>query len=101
MQELSLEQRRAILNREIQKYVGKGWRVVKQTKTTAEISMPKSVSSEEWDAEGFVAASQPDPRTAAPGEDLPQEALVLDVDVYGHVGRRQQSSASRGERLGA
>ncbi len=101
MPELSLEQRKAILNREIQKYVGKGWRVVKQTKTTAEISMPKSVSTDEWDSEGFVAVSGPDPRAAAPGEELQAQGLVLDVDVYGHVGRRPPSYAGRGEQSGA
>ena len=43
-QELSIEQRKDILHREIAKYVRKGFQVVLQTDTTAQLIKPKSFS---------------------------------------------------------
>ena len=43
-QGLSIEQRREILQREIAKYMRKGFRVVSQTDTTAQLMKPKSFS---------------------------------------------------------
>lgn len=40
----SIEQRRAILGREIQRYVKRGFRVVSQTDTTAQLVKPKKFS---------------------------------------------------------
>lgn len=43
-QELSLDRRREILQREISKYVKKGFRVASQTDTTAQLIKPKKFS---------------------------------------------------------
>ena len=43
-QELSIEQRKDILQREIAKYARKGFQVVSQTDTTAQLIKPKSFS---------------------------------------------------------
>jgi hypothetical protein len=43
-QPLPVETRRAILQREVERYVGQGYRVVSQTDTTAQLVRPKHFS---------------------------------------------------------
>jgi hypothetical protein len=44
MAELAIEQRRDILDKEVRKYVGQGYRVVARTDTTAQLVKPKKFS---------------------------------------------------------
>jgi hypothetical protein len=92
--ELDLEGRKAILKQEIDKYVARGYRVVKQLDTNAELFEPKVPDSPKGDTEGIYIFSGPDWMTHPPywprfGEQLQEEGIFLAVDIHGHIGRRR------------
>ncbi len=86
--ELSLDRRRAILQREIQRYVANGYRVQNQTSTGADLTRRI------WwrnDGENKRVLVEPCRFPFGPPFRPSDECIFLSVDIHGRIHKREQS----------